>query len=107
MCDTPIFAEIVPEESRTSIYALESSFEFVLASFSPPLAGILAQHIYGYKIPKASLDAVKVETDKENAASLAKALQTATSIPMAVCSFTYSFLYCTYPGDQDRAKDPN
>ncbi|XP_037494907.1 uncharacterized protein LOC105628061 isoform X2 [Jatropha curcas] len=102
--NNPIFAEIVPDKSRTSIYALDSSFESVLASFAPPLVGILAQHIYGYKIPKASLDTVKVETDRENAASLAKALQTAISIPMAVCSFTYSFLYCTYPRDRDRAK---
>ncbi|KAK2655777.1 hypothetical protein Ddye_008829 [Dipteronia dyeriana] len=33
--NNPIFAEIVPERSRTSIYALDSSFESILSSFAP------------------------------------------------------------------------
>lgn len=69
------------------------------------MVGILAQHVYGYKpIPKGSTDSVEIETDRENAASLAKALYTAIGIPMAVCCFIYSFLYCTYPRDRDRAR---
>jgi hypothetical protein len=47
MC-SPIFAEIVPERSRASIYALDRSFESVLASFAPPVVGFLAEHAYGY-----------------------------------------------------------
>ncbi|CAI0374695.1 unnamed protein product, partial [Linum tenue] len=77
--NNPIFAEIVPE----------------------------AQHVYGYKVPKRSSSAessVQIETDRENAASLAKALYSAICIPMAVCCLIYSFLYCTYPRDRDRAK---
>lgn len=31
--NSPIFAEIVPVKSRTSIYALENSFESILSSF--------------------------------------------------------------------------
>ncbi|XWS29516.1 hypothetical protein CRYUN_Cryun24cG0035800 [Craigia yunnanensis] len=103
--NNPIFAEIVPEKSRTSIYALDQSFESILASFAPPVVGILAQHVYGYKpIPKGSSDSIEIETDRENAASLAKALYTATGIPMAICCFIYSFLYCTYPRDRERAR---
>ncbi|PON55024.1 Major facilitator [Parasponia andersonii] len=103
--NNPIFAEIVPEKSRTSIYALDCSFESILASFAPPLVGILAQHVYGYKpIPKGSSDAVEIETDRENAASVAKALYAAIGIPMAICCFIYSFLYCTYPRDRERAR---
>ncbi|KAM7266546.1 hypothetical protein ACFE04_004443 [Oxalis oulophora] len=34
---TAIFAEIVPEKSRTSVYALDRSFESVLSSFAPPV----------------------------------------------------------------------
>lgn len=104
-CHSPIFAEIVPEKSRTSIYALDRSFESILASFAPPVVGLLAQHVYGYKpIPKGSSNAVEIETDRENAASLAKALYTAIGIPMAICCFIYSFLYCTYPRDRERAR---
>ena len=103
--DSPIFAEIVPEKSRTAIYALDRSFESILASFAPPIVGILAQHVYGYKpIPKGSSDSVEIETDKENAASLAKALYTAIGIPMIICCSIYSFLYCTYPRDRERAR---
>lgn len=103
-CYSPIFAEIVPQKSRASVYALDRSFESVLSSFAPPTVGILAQHVYGYKTPKKSLDSVQVITDRENAASLAKALYTAIGIPMALCCFIYSFLYCTYPRDRDRAR---
>lgn len=103
--NNPIFAEIVPEKSRTSIYALDRSFESILASFAPPVVGILAQHVYGYKpVPRGSSDAVEIETDRENAASLAKALYTAIGLPMAICCSIYSFLYCTYPRDRERAR---
>ncbi|KAI3949369.1 hypothetical protein MKW98_023306 [Papaver atlanticum] len=103
--NNPIFAEIVPEKSRTSIYALDRSFESVLASFAPPVVGLLSQHAFGYKpIPQGSSLSVEVERDRENAASLAKALYTAIAIPMALCCFIYTFLYRTYPKDRDRAK---
>ncbi|WOK92166.1 hypothetical protein Cni_G00857 [Canna indica] len=103
--NNPIFAEIVPEKSRTSIYALDRSFESVLSSFAPPVVGILAERIYGYKpISKGVNVNISIETDRENAASLAKALYTAIAFPMTLCCFIYSFLYCTYPRDRDRAR---
>ncbi|CAJ1938087.1 unnamed protein product [Sphenostylis stenocarpa] len=103
--DSPIFAEIVPEKSRTAIYALDCSFESILASFAPPIVGVLAQRVYGYRpIPSGSSDSVGIETDRENAASLAKALYTAILIPMTICVSVYSLLYCTYPMDRERAR---
>ncbi|KAK3033388.1 hypothetical protein RJ639_033895 [Escallonia herrerae] len=103
--NNPIFAEIVPQRSRTSIYALDRSFESILSSFAPPVVGILAQHVYGYRpIPLGSTDSQEIETDRENAAPLAKALYTAIGIPMAVCCLIYSFLYFTYPRDKERAQ---
>ncbi|KAL5705290.1 hypothetical protein ACHQM5_023615 [Ranunculus cassubicifolius] len=103
--NNPIFAEIVPEKSRTSIYALDRSFESILASFAPPVVGLLSQHLYGFKpVPQGSSESVGIETDRENAASLAKALYTAIAIPMALCCIIYSFLYFTYPRDKERAK---
>ncbi|XP_019710088.1 uncharacterized protein [Elaeis guineensis] len=103
--NSPIFAEIVPERSRTSIYALDRSFESILASFAPPVVGILAEHVYGYKpVSNGSGEGTAVETDKENATSLAKALYIAIAIPMSLCCSIYSFLYCTYPRDRERAR---
>ncbi|KAL3369218.1 hypothetical protein AABB24_009836 [Solanum stoloniferum] len=103
--NNPIFAEIVTERARTSIYALDRSFESIISSFAPPLVGILAQHIFGFKpIPEGSTGSEEIKTDRQNAASLAKALYTAIGIPIAICCFFYSFLYCTYPRDRDRAR---
>ncbi|KAI8031039.1 Protein spinster [Camellia lanceoleosa] len=103
--NNPIFAEIVPERSRTSIYALDRSFETILSSFAPSVVGILAQHVFGYKpIRKGSTDSEVIETDRENAAPLAKALYTAIGFPFVICCLIYSFLYCTYPRDRDRAR---
>lgn len=76
--------------------------EMVIASFASPIVGILAQRVFGYKPPTEG--ASEVETDRENAKSLAKALFAAIGIPMALCCFIYSFLYCTYPRDRERAR---
>ncbi|XP_049936071.1 uncharacterized protein LOC116262245 isoform X2 [Nymphaea colorata] len=103
--NNPIFAEIVPEKSRTSIYALDRSFESILSSFAPPVVGILAERVYGYRpVPEGSNSKAAVETDRENAASLAKALYAAIGAPMTLCCLIYSFLYCTYPRDRDRSQ---
>ncbi|KAG4966130.1 hypothetical protein JHK85_041105 [Glycine max] len=102
---TIISHEIVPERSRTSVYAMDRSFESILSSFAPPAVGILAQHVYGYKpIPEGSSESQEILTDRENAASLAKSLYTAIGIPMALCCIIYTFLYRTYPRDRERAK---
>ncbi|CAN6217463.1 unnamed protein product [Urochloa humidicola] len=97
----PIFAEIVPEKQRTSIYALDRTFESILASFAPPVVGFLSQHLYGFKPDDKGSSP---EQDRENAASLAKALYTAISIPMVICSSIYTFMYRTYPRDRERAR---
>ncbi|KAL6598533.1 hypothetical protein ACP70R_046232 [Stipagrostis hirtigluma subsp. patula] len=97
----PIFAEIVPERARTTVYALDKCFEAVFASFAPPVVGVLAERIFGYK-PVSS--GASVDTDRENAAALAKAVYTEIAVPMAICCLTYSFMYCTYPRDRQRAK---
>ncbi|CAN4097277.1 unnamed protein product [Withania somnifera] len=103
--NSPIFAEIVPERARTSIYALDRSFESILSSFAPPLVGILAEKVFGYKpIPEESSSSGEIETGRENAASLAKAMYTAIGIPMIIGCSIYSFLYCTYPRDRDRVR---
>ncbi|KAL6655916.1 hypothetical protein ACP70R_006742 [Stipagrostis hirtigluma subsp. patula] len=97
----PIFAEIVQEKSRTSVYALDKSFEAVLSSFAPPIVGILAQRVYGYNPDDKGKS---VQLDRQNAESLAKALYAAIAIPFVVCASIYSFMYCSYPRDRERAR---
>ncbi|PUZ51390.1 hypothetical protein GQ55_6G181400 [Panicum hallii var. hallii] len=100
--NNPIFAEIVPEKARTTVYALDKCFEAVFASFAPPIVGVLAERVFGYK--PVSSD-TSVDTDRENAAALAKAVYTEIAVPMAICCLTYTFLYCTYPRDRERARE--
>jgi hypothetical protein len=77
----------------------------MLASFAPPVVGILAEKYYGYVPPKAGEDhAAELLIDKENALSLSKALFTATVVPFSLCCLIYTFLYWTYPRDRDRAR---
>ncbi|KAK4584005.1 hypothetical protein RGQ29_021941 [Quercus rubra] len=89
--NNPIFAEIVPEKSP---------------SLAPAIVGILAQNVYGYKADwEGSSNSLGIyETNRENAASLAKALYVAIGFPSAISCFIYSFLYCTYPRDCERAR---
>lgn len=103
--NAPIFAEIVPEKLRTSVYALDRSFESLLASFAPPVVGILAEQVYGYIPPHRDVDqGTELIIDKENAGSLSKALYTAMGIPWLVCCLIYTLLYWTYPRDRDHAR---
>ena len=100
---SPIFAKIVHARARTSIYALDRSHETITASFVPMLVGSLAQRVFGYKsVPEGASTSGEIETDRQNAASLAKAMYTAIGIPMVICCSIYSFLYFTYPRDRDR-----
>ncbi|CAN6320877.1 unnamed protein product [Urochloa humidicola] len=99
--NNPIFAEIVPEKARTTVYAMDRCFESVFASFAPPLVGILAERVFGYQ-PAAS--GTSVDADRENAAALGKAVFAEIAVPITVCCLTYSALYWTYPADRQRAK---
>lgn len=83
------------------MYALNKSLEAMLSSFAPPLVGILAQRVYGYEPDEKGKS---VQLDRQNAESLAKALYVAIAIPFVICASIYSFLYCSYPRDRERAR---
>jgi hypothetical protein len=89
---------------RTSIYALDRSFETVLASFAPPLVGILAERVFDYVVISSPESDSDVIADKHNAVALGKALYAAFGIPFAICSLLYAILYWTYPKDRDKAR---
>ncbi|TKW10212.1 hypothetical protein SEVIR_6G147240v4 [Setaria viridis] len=102
--NNPIFAEIVPERSMTSIYALDRSFESVFAAFAPLVVGYLAEHAYGYSPVTSGVGMSSIVRDRANAAALAKALYAAIAGPMLLYCFIYSLLYQTYPRDRERAR---
>ncbi|XP_039797676.1 uncharacterized protein LOC120662636 [Panicum virgatum] len=107
--NSPILAEIVPPRAMTTVFALDRTFEAVLASFAPPVVGMLAERLYGYKLARSAaggggVDAADVEMERHNATSLARAIYTSIAVPMALCCAIYSFLYCTYPKDREVAR---
>ncbi|KAI5079252.1 hypothetical protein GOP47_0004731 [Adiantum capillus-veneris] len=101
--NSPIFAEIVPLKMRTSIYALDASFESLLSSFAPPLVGVLAEHVFGFSAAQAS-GTTGAMADTKNARALGKALLLAFGVPFTICCLLYSILYWTYPRDRDKAQ---
>lgn len=95
---SPIFAEIVPEKSRTSVFALDRFCESFTSSLTTPLVGLLAERLYGFRFTSGS------KLDGQNAVSLAKAMYVTYSIPMALACCIYLGLYRTYPRDRDEAR---
>ncbi|CAM6101281.1 unnamed protein product [Calypogeia fissa] len=99
--DGPIFAEIVPEELRTTVYAVDLAFEKSLAASGAPLVGLLAEHLFGFRTldPNAS-----VGKDISNAKALSKALFTCVAAPLSLCMKILTLLYFTYPKDRQQAR---
>ncbi|BFI21239.1 hypothetical protein MPTK1_8g00800 [Marchantia polymorpha subsp. ruderalis] len=103
--NAPLMAEVVPQQSRTNVYALERTFASVVAAFGPPLAGILSERIYGFvPIPKGTSHSVGETIDRQNASALGKAIFTSMGLPFAICCMIYSLLYRTYPRDRDEVR---
>ncbi len=52
-CNSPVFADIVPPDMRTSIYAFDRAFEGAVGALGTPLVGLIAQHGFGMSLSKA------------------------------------------------------
>lgn len=103
LCDSPIFAEIVPEKSRTNVYALDRTFEVAFAAFAPLTVGFLAEHLFGYN-PSSQKATPGSHRDSANADALAGGLFLAMAVPFGLCCLCYGLLYRTYPRDRDRVR---
>ncbi|GAQ77780.1 major facilitator superfamily protein [Klebsormidium nitens] len=97
-CNNPIFADIVPPDLRTTIYAFDRAFEGSLSALAAPLVGVLAEVMYGYKfdVLKAS------EPSAANARALSNGLFACMAPSFGICAATYGLLYATYHKDKDR-----
>ncbi|KAF8661247.1 hypothetical protein HU200_057091 [Digitaria exilis] len=95
----PIFAEIVPEKARTTVYALDLCLENVFGSFGAPVVGILAERVFGYRPQETASGGSSAQ-----AAALGKAVFAEVAVPATICCLTYSALYWTYPADRRRAR---
>lgn len=72
VCNSVMFAEMVPESLRTQVYAFDRSFEGAVGACGAPLVGIVAERWFGFVGSVASAAAAEGER-----AAAAKALSNA------------------------------
>lgn len=48
-CNNPIFAEIVPPDLRSLVYAFDRSFEGAISAMGAPLVGLLAERVFHFQ----------------------------------------------------------
>ena len=47
--NSAMFAEIVPEQLRSAVYAFDRSFEGAVGATAAPLVGLVAERVFGYQ----------------------------------------------------------
>lgn len=94
----PIFAEVVPEELRTTAFALDLAVEEFFSAFSTPFVASVARRLLGQRKMEAT-----IEQDKFSASAL-KAFCVWISASCVFIILIMFFLYSMYPRDRDQAK---
>lgn len=98
--NAPIFAEVVPTEHRTMIYAFHRAFEVSFSSFAAPLVGILSEKMYGY-------DPKSVDPDSgsaQEAFALSRGLLAMMVLPFGLCCLFYTPLYSVFKRDREKVR---
>jgi MFS family permease len=97
--NSALFAELVPKEQRTHVYAFDRSFEGALGACGAPLVGIAAEKLFGFQ--GSMSEAASSNKERETAAkALSSALLLCLVAPWALCLFSYVLLHWTYPKDR-------
>lgn len=101
--NSAMFADIVPEQLRSTVYAFDRSFEGAVAACAAPLVGLVAERCFGFKGSVSSSE-VDIERDHANARALGNSLLVCLLVPWSLCLLSYTGLYITYPHDKRNAK---
>uniref|UniRef100_A0A7C9F2M3 Major facilitator superfamily (MFS) profile domain-containing protein n=1 Tax=Opuntia streptacantha TaxID=393608 RepID=A0A7C9F2M3_OPUST len=98
--NAPMFAEVVPPEHRTMIYAFHRAFEVSFSSFAAPLVGILSEKMYGYDPKSIHPDSGSAQ----EAFALSRGLLAMMAVPFGLCCLFYSPLYFVFKRDRDSVR---
>ncbi|KAF6251986.1 hypothetical protein COO60DRAFT_1555686 [Scenedesmus sp. NREL 46B-D3] len=103
-CNSPIFAEIVPDELRSTIYAFDRSFENSIAACAAPVVGLLAERAFGFSgaLSDEALHDQKLRA--HNASALGSSLLACMALPWSLCLVFYTALHYFYAKDKAMAK---
>lgn len=99
-CNSPIFADIVPENLYSKIFAFDRSFEGAIAATAAPMVGIISEKLFGFKGDAASGRG----EDSENAAALGNSLFVCLVVPWLLCFLFYFGLHAVYQQDRNAAR---
>ncbi|CAD7698676.1 unnamed protein product [Ostreobium quekettii] len=98
-CNNPIFAEIVPAERRSVIYAFDRCLENAIASLANMWVGA-ASEVYGFQ--GGASRSGDPQKDAENSRALGMAMLVFSVVPWSLCFLFYMGLHYTYPRDKSR-----
>jgi len=93
-----IFAEIVSEDIRSTIYSLDKFIEGIVATIGAPLTGLLTDYIFGYKTTKIE----EINCNRANARALGNGLFYICFGFWSICFLFYTSLHWFYPRDLER-----
>jgi MFS family permease len=99
-CNSPIFAEVVPVELRSTVYAFDRSFENAIASCAAPVVGLLAERVFKFQGTMATSAGQSAAVAAANAAALANSLAVCMLVPWSICLLFFTGLYWVYPHDK-------
>ena len=109
-----VFAEIVPAELRSSVYAFDRSFEGAVGALATPLVGVVASKVFGFKGALAGAPSSSSSSSGSSSSSplnlsqanaLGSALVVCCVVPWATCLAAYTLLYRFYPLDAAAASE--
>ncbi|WIA08614.1 hypothetical protein OEZ85_008043 [Tetradesmus obliquus] len=103
-CNSPIFAEIVPDELRSTIYAFDRSFENSIAACAAPVVGLLAERAFGFSGSLSDEALQDQQLRARNAAALGSSLLACMALPWSLCLVFYTVLHFFYAKDKAMAK---
>lgn len=96
----PILSELVQEDSKASIMALDTALEGASAAvFGAPLVGLFSEMFFGYQPSQMQIHEMSYAQREANAAALSHGMLCCTVLPWTACFFFFSILHWTYGAD--------
>ena len=90
-----IMSEIVLQEVRSTVYALDRVGEGTISAASAPLVGFLAESAFGYD---------ESRSQHANGASLARAMAISITVPWAICFVVWTLAQSSYGPERDAVR---